>query len=115
MTGGWLLWRRAARPAIESGACRGCNVLLVTIDTLRVDRVGAFGGRGGLTPALDQLAAEGLRLTRAYSPAPLTLPARASILTGVSPPVHGLQRFVEEAPPARYEQDIVRIRKILIR
>jgi arylsulfatase A-like enzyme/Flp pilus assembly protein TadD len=76
---------------MASGACRGCNVLLITIDTLRADRVGAFGGRAGLTPTLDRLAAEGLRLTRAYSSAPLTLPSHASILTAVSPPVHGLR------------------------
>ncbi len=76
---------------MASGACRGCNVLLVTIDTLRLDRVGAFGGRPGLTPNLDRLAAEGVRLTRAYSSAPLTLPSHASIMTAVSPPVHGLR------------------------
>jgi choline-sulfatase len=91
LAAGWFLWRRPAGPAVASGACRGCNVLLVTIDTLRVDRVGAFGGRAGLTPTLDRLAAEGLRLTRAYSSAPLTLPSHASILTAVSPPVHGLR------------------------
>ncbi len=76
---------------MASGACRGCNVLLVTIDTLRLDRVGAFGGRPGLTPNLDRLASEGVRLTRAYSSAPLTLPSHASIMTAVSPPVHGLR------------------------
>ncbi|HET6957549.1 MAG TPA: sulfatase-like hydrolase/transferase [Vicinamibacterales bacterium] len=91
VAGGWLWWRRAATPAMVSGACRGCNVLLITIDTLRVDRVGAFGGRPGLTPRLDQLASAGLRLTRTYSAAPLTLPSHASILTAVSPPVHGLR------------------------
>jgi arylsulfatase A-like enzyme/Flp pilus assembly protein TadD len=89
--GGWLWWRRAAAPSIGPGACRGCNVLLITIDTLRLDRVGAFGGRAGLTPHLDRLAAEGLRLTHAYSAVPLTLPSHASILTAVSPPVHGLR------------------------
>src|SRR5258708_7939507 len=87
----WLWWRRAATPALPSGAGRGCNVLLITIDTLRVDRVGAFGGRPGLTPNLDRLASEGFRFTRAYSSAPLTLPSHASILTAVSPPVHGLR------------------------
>jgi arylsulfatase A-like enzyme/Tfp pilus assembly protein PilF len=66
-------------------------VLLVTIDTLRVDRVGAFGGPAALTPTLDRLAREGLRLTRAYAAAPLTLPSHASILTGVSPPRHGIR------------------------
>jgi choline-sulfatase len=88
--GGWLWWQRAV-PALTPGACRGCNVLLITIDTLRVDRVGAFGGRGGLTPNLDALASAGFRLTRAYSAVPLTLPSHASILTAVSPPVHGLR------------------------
>lgn len=86
----WLFSGRAAVPLV-SGACRGCNVLLVTIDTLRVDRVGAFGGPAGLTPNLDRLASEGVQLTRAYSAAPLTLPAHASILTATSPPVHGLR------------------------
>jgi len=76
---------------LVSAACRGCNILLITIDTLRTDRVGAFGGRPGLTPTLDRLAADGVRFTRAYSAAPLTLPSHASILTGVSPPVHGLR------------------------
>ena len=83
--------RRAAAPPIAPGACRGCNVLLITIDTLRLDRVGAFGGRAGLTPNLDRLASEGIRLTHAYSAVPLTLPSHASILTAVSPPVHGLR------------------------
>src|SRR4051812_42473391 len=89
--GGWFVWRRTAPSAIAPGACRGCNVLLITIDTLRIDRVGAFGGRPGLTPHLDRLASQGFRLTRAYSAAPLTLPSHASILTAVSPPVHGLR------------------------
>jgi len=38
-------WSRRAAPALGSGTCRGCNVLLITIDTLRTDRVSAFGGR----------------------------------------------------------------------
>jgi choline-sulfatase len=86
----WLSSRRA-HPLLEARSCSGCNVLLITIDTLRVDRVGAFGGPAGLTPNLDRLASEGLRLTRAYSAAPLTLPSHASILTATSPPVHGLR------------------------
>jgi choline-sulfatase len=87
----WFVWRRAAPAPIRPGVCAGCNVLLITIDTLRADRVGAFGGPPGLTPNLDRLAAEGLRLTRTYSSAPLTLPSHTSILTAVSPPVHGVR------------------------
>ena len=87
------VWRmRAPRlPALASASCRGCNLLLVTIDTLRADRVGAFGSSRGLTPRLDRLGAEGLRFTRAYTSAPLTLPAHASLLTSASPPVHGVR------------------------
>jgi arylsulfatase A-like enzyme/Tfp pilus assembly protein PilF len=91
LASGWLLWHRVAAPAIRRATCAGCNVLLITIDTLRSDRVGAFGGPTGLTPTLDRLAAQGLRLTRAYSAAPLTLPSHTSMLTGVSPPVHGVR------------------------
>ncbi|HZP48171.1 MAG TPA: sulfatase-like hydrolase/transferase [Vicinamibacterales bacterium] len=79
------------RPHIQPGDCRGCNVLLVTIDTLRLDRVGAFGSTRGLTPTLDRLASSGLRVTRAYASAPLTLPSHTSILTAVPPPVHGVR------------------------
>src|SRR5689334_16437804 len=73
---------------LGSGALRGSNVLLVTIDTLRADRVGAYGG-GTLTPTLDGLASRGLRFARAYSHAPMTLPAHTSILTGLVPATHG--------------------------
>ena len=85
------MWRSPATPILPSGACRGCNFLLITIDTLRSDRVEGFGGTAGLTPTLNRLAGEGVRLTRTYSPAPLTLPAHASILTAASPPVHGVR------------------------
>jgi arylsulfatase A-like enzyme/Tfp pilus assembly protein PilF len=74
---------------LRSGALARSNVLLVTIDTLRADRVGAYGG-GSLTPALDALAARGVRFTRAHSHAPLTLPAHTSILTGLQPAAHGV-------------------------
>jgi arylsulfatase A-like enzyme/Flp pilus assembly protein TadD len=88
---GWWMWRRPAPSFLQSRGCRGCNLLLITVDTLRSDRVEAFGGGAGLTPALDRLAAEGVRFTRTYSPAPLTLPAHASIMTAASPPVHGVR------------------------
>jgi arylsulfatase A-like enzyme/tetratricopeptide (TPR) repeat protein len=74
----------------STGSLRGANVLLVTIDTLRRDRVGAYGNASGLTPTIDRLAAAGKRFTHALTPAPLTLPAHASILTGLSPLRHGI-------------------------
>jgi choline-sulfatase len=67
------------------------NILLVTIDTLRADRVGAYGHTGASTPHLDRLAASGLRFLRATTVAPLTLPAHASLLTGTFPGWHGVR------------------------
>lgn len=67
------------------------NLLLITLDTTRADRIGAYGCASALTPVLDQLAAEGVLFERAYSPAPLTLPVHASLLTGLYPPEHGLR------------------------
>ena len=83
-----------APPALTSGALRGANVLLVTIDTLRRDRLGAYGSAAGLTPTLDRLAAAGVRYARAYSHVPMTLPAHTSILTGLTPRRHGVHNNV---------------------
>ena len=66
------------------------NVLLVTIDTLRGDALGAYGGRAA-TPTLDALAARGARFTFAHSHAVLTLPSHTSILTGRYPYEHGIR------------------------
>ena len=81
--------RSPSNEQLRSGALARSNVLLITIDTLRVDRVGAYGG-GPLTPTLDGLAARGVRFTRAHAHVPLTLPAHTSILTGLVPTTHGV-------------------------
>lgn len=67
------------------------TVVLITLDTVRADRVGAYGSTLGLTPALDRLAAEGVRFDRCLTVAPITLPAHASILTGLDPIEHGVR------------------------
>lgn len=67
------------------------DLLLVTLDTTRADALGSYGAGPGHTPVLDGLAAAGLRFARAYSPAPLTLPAHASLFTGLLPAEHGLR------------------------
>jgi len=95
--------RQADEGIAASGSLRGANVLLVTIDTLRQDRVGAYGNANGLTPTLDRLASSGVRFAHAFTPAPLTLPAHASILTGLLPRRHGIHnntssRLDEHAP-----------------
>jgi choline-sulfatase len=70
---------------------RRLNVLLITIDTLRPDHLGSYGYAAAQTPALDALAARGLRFTQATTVAPLTLPAHASLMTGTFPAYHGVR------------------------
>ncbi len=69
-------------------APKALSVVLITIDTLRADRVGAYGAAGARTPTLDGLAREGARFDRAWATAPITLPSHASLLTGRYPPAH---------------------------
>lgn len=66
------------------------NVLLITIDTLRGDALGSYGGRAA-TPHLDALAAAGTRFTFAHAHAVVTLPSHTSILTGRFPFDHGVR------------------------
>ena len=87
----WFVRARFGGQDLPAGALRSYNVLLVTIDTLRADRVGAYGHAPGLTPTLDGLAAEGLRFESVHAHAPLTLPSHASIMTGRIPPRHGVR------------------------
>lgn len=66
------------------------DVLLVTLDTVRTDALFARGS-ASTTPNLDALAARGVRFASAWAPAPLTLPAHASLLTGRDPGEHGVR------------------------
>jgi arylsulfatase A-like enzyme/Tfp pilus assembly protein PilF len=81
--------RRAAAPAARDTARP--NVLLVTIDTLRADRLGSYGHASAATPTLDGLAARGVRFATAVAHVPLTGPSHASILTGLTPLGHGVR------------------------
>jgi arylsulfatase A-like enzyme/Flp pilus assembly protein TadD len=84
------LWVAADRGWLP-GLNRRPNLLLISIDTLRADRLGSYGHAGAETPALDALAARGWRFTQATTVTPLTLPAHASLLTGTFPPYHGVR------------------------
>jgi choline-sulfatase len=81
---------RRRAPAAAPADAPPASVLLVTIDTLRADHVGAYGRREARTPHMDALAAGGTLFTEALSPAPLTLPAHATLLSGLDPPRHGV-------------------------
>jgi hypothetical protein len=66
------------------------HILLITIDTLRRDHVGIYGYPRNTSPYLDELAREGLRFKYVITPAPLTAPSHASILTSLHPITHQL-------------------------
>jgi arylsulfatase A-like enzyme len=79
--------------------CQGCtpaaapspdNLLLITLDTLRPDYLGVYGATVGESPHIDALSRRGLHFSQAYTTAPLTGPAHASILTGRYPSEHGV-------------------------
>jgi arylsulfatase A-like enzyme/Flp pilus assembly protein TadD len=66
------------------------NVLLITIDTLRFDRLGIYSDNHVETPNIDELARKSIVFTRAFSHNPVTLPAHTNILTGTTPLYHGI-------------------------
>lgn len=67
------------------------SIVLITLDTTRADRIGCYGYDQADTPNLDRLAAHSVKFDRAYTVAPITLPAHATLLTGRLPPEHGLR------------------------
>jgi arylsulfatase A-like enzyme len=66
-------------------------VVIVTFDTTRADRIGCYGYADAQTPSLDRLAADGVLFEQAVSTVPTTLPAHATIFTGLYPQDHGVR------------------------
>ena len=87
---------RRSRPVPAANA----NLLLITLDTTRADRLGCYGDARAVTPALDALARAGALFENCYSPAPLTLPAHCSIFTGRWPLAHGVRNNGSYTLPA---------------
>jgi len=77
----WIWFNFKSPPTIR-------NVLLISIDTCRADHLSCYGFERPTTPRIDEIARQGLLFEQAISPAPLTLPAHCSLLTGVYPPSH---------------------------
>ena len=70
---------------------RDLNVILVTLDTTRADRLGCYGFRNVETPTIDLFASRGVRFERCYSQTPLTLPSHTTLMTGTLPLFHGVR------------------------
>jgi len=80
---------------LAAGACGQpgsdrANVVLITLDTTRADRLGCYGNDRIETPHLDRLAEEGILFENAFTPVPSTLPSHCSIMTGTYPARHGV-------------------------
>ncbi|PYR56755.1 MAG: hypothetical protein DMF91_21235, partial [Acidobacteria bacterium] len=80
-----------AHPNVRAGQYSGAPVILISIDTLRADRLPLYGYAAGSTPVLDRLGREGIVFDDVYSHCPLTLPSHASLFTGLLPFHHGLR------------------------
>jgi arylsulfatase A-like enzyme len=85
-----IMWLAASALA---GTADSPNIILITLDTVRADRMGFLGSQRGLTPNLDALAGQSVVFTRAYSQVPLTVPSHATILTGTYPQFHQVKDF----------------------
>jgi len=79
--------QEAGTPAAPAPAAR--NLVIITIDTLRADRVGTYGYAAARTATMDRLARDGVKFTHAYATAPITLTSHASLMTGRYPAGHG--------------------------
>lgn len=86
----WIVLVPPGSPTPADTAAGHPSVLLVTIDTLRADRVGAYGHAAARTPVLDRLASRGVRFRQALTHSILTGPSHTSILTGLHPDRHGV-------------------------
>jgi choline-sulfatase len=80
----------APSPA-SGGTFPNAPVVLVSIDTLRSDRLPAYGYSKVRTPHLDRFAADAWLFEKAFAPTPMTLPSHTSMLTGMLPPEHGVR------------------------
>jgi len=98
----WLLTVLLSSAALaqQPPATKPPNVILITLDTVRADRMGFLGSKLGLTPQLDALAAQGVAFEHAYSQAPITPVSHATILTGTYPQYHGIRNFGDRLPPS---------------
>jgi arylsulfatase A-like enzyme/Flp pilus assembly protein TadD len=95
----WLSAGAACAPKTPPAPRAARNLVLVTIDTLRADRLGAYGNTTVATPNLDRLAREGAMALHASVQVPLTRPSHVSLLTGLYPAEHGIRDNV--SPPLR--------------
>ena len=82
----------------NNGPYAGKNVILITLDTVRADRLSCYGYDRETTPNLDKLATESVRFTKAHSQSSFTPPSHASLMTSRYPTSHGLLFWTKKLP-----------------
>jgi arylsulfatase A-like enzyme/Tfp pilus assembly protein PilF len=100
--------QKLSRDSAARSKAPSANVVLITLDTTRADRMDFLGSKRGLTPNLDLLAKDGVVFTRAFSNVPLTPPSHATILTGTYPQFNHVDDF-----GSRLSKDIPYLPEIL--
>src|SRR2546425_3656536 len=91
-----------------AGFAAPANIILITLDTTRADRMGFLGSKRGLTPNLDAMARQGVVFTQAYSHVPLTTASHTTIFTGTYPQFNHVNDFgVPLSPKLPYLPDLL--------
>ena len=103
LSAGWIYSSGSSlvvRPLPPEGPKSQLNLLLITIDTLRADRVGVYDPESTLTPNIDRFASNAVVFRRAFAHTPTTLPSHANMLLGTTPSYHGVHDNVNFVVPA---------------
>ena len=87
----------------RAARAQAAPVVVISIDTLRADRLPAYGYKGVETPAIDRLRRDAVLFENAYSHSPLTFPSHASLLSGLLPPEHGVRNNIGYAFDRKHE------------
>jgi arylsulfatase A-like enzyme len=100
--------RSSRKPAVSTTDSTHPNIILITLDTTRADRMGFLGSKRGLTPNLDAMARQGVAFSRAYSHVPITTASHATILTGTYPQFNRVNDFgIPLSPRLPYLPDLL--------
>ncbi|MFC2162883.1 sulfatase [Candidatus Altiarchaeota archaeon] len=105
-----ILLQPLASPPVRDYHCKDCNVILVSLDTLRADHVGCYGYERDTTPFMDEFAEDSILYEQAISSSSWTRPAHASIFTGLDPSEHGILLYPRSG---RIENDSVTLAGVL--
>jgi len=97
--------------AMPARAATRPNIILITLDSIRADRMGFLGSKAGLTSNLDRLARQSMVFEQAYSQTPLTVVSHATILSGTYPQTHRVTEFgARLAPTLPFIPDLLQVR-----